>query len=173
MSSIDILPAMVESGRCQDKISGQGVLEFEDCCVKPTDLIKWVCVQIIRSGSHHESGLSEDQAHAMGAAPQSKNDIGRCAQMQCNLRQVMKMNGPPHDKCVPKQAAFRSIGGIDLCSHAHDASRPGSNAGQFRAGDRRSKSGVFPEPAEAAKLAACLGTGQFQFWDHSEHPAPS
>ena len=36
------------------------------------------------------------------------NDIGRCAQMQCNLRQVRKMNGPPHDKRVPKQAAFRS-----------------------------------------------------------------
>ena len=36
------------------------------------------------------------------------NDIGRNAQVQCNLRQVMKRNDPPHDKCIPKQAIFRS-----------------------------------------------------------------
>ena len=30
--------------------TGQGVLEFKDCCAKPADLIKWVCIQIYRSG---------------------------------------------------------------------------------------------------------------------------
>ena len=47
------------------------------------------------------------------------NDIGRSARMQCNLRQVRKMNYPPHDKCIPKQATFRSKLEALIYGHTH------------------------------------------------------